>query len=89
MSSIHERPSWLRAWDSLTGIALVYVALITPFEVGFAEANHVGLFVINRLVDVVFCVDIVLQFFFSHIQLAGAERQHDGFSIIVRSSCII
>ena len=61
-----RKTPWLRAWDSLTGIALVYVALITPFEVGFAEANHVGLFVINRLVDVVFCVDIVLQFFLAY-----------------------
>ena len=54
---------YLSVWDGVTALALVYTALVTPYEVAFLQPDLVGLFVVNRLVDVVFIIDIVLQFF--------------------------
>jgi len=57
-------------WDICTFFALIFTAIITPFEVAFLsspanwDAAFVSpLFLINRLVDVIFTVDLVLQFF--------------------------
>jgi hypothetical protein len=55
-------------WDLLTSILLLYVALVTPVEVGFVQAPQPSerwfnwLFLINRLLDVGFIIDMLLQF---------------------------
>ena len=52
-------------WNWVTGSTLVVVALFTPFEVAFLDApTHVTdpLFVLGRFIDVVFFVDMCLQF---------------------------
>ena len=56
------------AWDFTTALCLMYTALFTPFEVSFLdppstweEAGRDPFFVINRLIDLVFVADIVLQ----------------------------
>ena len=44
----------------------MYVALVTPFEVGFLEpatSPTEVLFLVNRGIDVIFVVDLILQFF--------------------------
>ena len=57
-------------WDILTVLALIFTAIVTPFEVAFLETPQSWsaawkdpLFYINRLVDVIFSIDLVLQFF--------------------------
>lgn len=57
-------------WDAVSTLALLYTALVTPFEVAFLQAPRTwadaaadGLFMLNRAVDVVFVVDILVQFF--------------------------
>lgn len=52
-------------WDMLTALALLYVAIFTPFEVAFLDQStmHPGFFVVNRLLDLIFIVDMLLQFF--------------------------
>ena len=59
----------LNRWDFVTGTALVYTAIITPFEAAFLQAT-VGMdawidpwFLINRVLDIVFLCDMVLNFF--------------------------
>jgi len=56
---------WMHRWDLTTMLALVFTAIVTPYEVAFIpQADYVdSLFVINRTVDVIFCFDIMLQFF--------------------------
>jgi len=55
-------------WDGVAGIALLFTATVTPYEVGFlqpvdpSERATDGLFLCNRVVDVVFVVDMLLQF---------------------------
>lgn len=62
----------LRRWDLLTALFLLFVCLVTPYEVAFLHAQDElivvdkladVLFWINRTVDLVFVVDMALQFF--------------------------
>ena len=53
---------FLNRWDLVTTLALVYTALVTPFEISFLVENIVWLFVVNRIVDFIFCVDIFVNF---------------------------
>ena len=68
-------------FDMLMGVALVFTATFTPFEVAFMSSlAGVGAwtqprFLINRVVDLIFCVDCVLQFFIAYDQKLV---DHDG-----------
>lgn len=54
-------------WDLVTTIALFYVAVVTPIEVGFIESPDCalqwtdGMFLINRLLDCIFILDMIMQ----------------------------
>jgi hypothetical protein len=52
-------------WDMWTAFWLAFTALVTPFEVAFMpeEGPSRPTFWINRIVDLTFFIDIVLQFF--------------------------
>ena len=59
----------MQAWDTITTSALAWTAIVTPFEVALLEppigwdtAFRAPLFVINRLIDLIFFVDMMLQF---------------------------
>ena len=57
---------FMSGWDLLTTMALLFTAAITPFEVAFlekAESTNDGLFIANRLLDVIFVLDMSFQFF--------------------------
>jgi hypothetical protein len=50
-------------WDAITAVALVFTALVTPFEVGFLpppETPSDWLFVVNRVLDSIFIIDMVI-----------------------------
>ena len=53
-------------WDAVTTTALIFTAVVTPVEVGFLPAPTSALdplFCINRVVDSVFVLDMIAQFF--------------------------
>jgi hypothetical protein len=57
---------FLSIWDSLGGLALLYTAIATPYEVAFLEPDTnpaTPRFIIDRIVDVFFALDMILQFF--------------------------
>jgi len=63
---IHPLGSHASYLDGVTSLALVWTAIITPFEVAFMTAAPKTtdvLFIINRMVDLIFIFDIFLQFF--------------------------
>jgi hypothetical protein len=72
-------------WDLVTVICLLFVAVVTPFEIGFLDAPEDGkdiidrfssvgwLFCINRLVDLIFLADLVLQFRLMYTERASSE----------------
>jgi len=65
-------------WDAMTTFALAYTALITPVEVAFIGGMRRTViydtgafiidswFIVNRLIDLIFIFDILLQFFLMH-----------------------
>ena len=59
-------PTLYPGWDAITAIALIFTALVTPFEVGFMppDRNPTSfLWITNRLIDLVFVFDMLFQFF--------------------------
>lgn len=59
-------PTLYPYWDAVTAIALIFTALVTPLEVGFfppAVDPRNGLWLVNRLIDLVFFFDMLFQFF--------------------------
>ena len=55
----------LNYWDLTTSIALIYTAMVTPAEVALLDAAKSvlePLFIINRLLDIIFITDMVVQF---------------------------
>ena len=60
-----RKSKFIGYWDVVTGLALVFTALVTPWEVAFAEPPKKfieSMFLFNRFVDSIFLVDMVLQF---------------------------
>lgn len=61
---IEPASHYLHCWDALIASLLVTsVAVASPFEFAFLKLKFDSLFVANRLVDLAFLVDMVLQFF--------------------------
>lgn len=50
-------------WDKTIMMALLYTALVTPFEVAFLTPGFGAMFVINRTVDTIFLIDICFTFY--------------------------
>ena len=57
----------MRYWEVVTGTTLIFIALVTPVEVGFMAIPQDrwsdGLFITNRCVDIIFILDVLMQFF--------------------------
>ena len=66
---------WMPHWDVVMVFALLFVAIVTPVEVTFSnEGKYVTvLWGINRVVDLLFIVDMVLIF-----NLAYQTNTDDG-----------
>jgi len=69
-------------WDAVTSIALVFTAIVTPMEVGFLRMPDDRwvdpLFLINRIVDLIFVTDMTLQFFLMYPKHAHSDNAHIG-----------
>ena len=56
----------LQAWDTLVALALCWVTIATPFESAFLpplSSPTEPLFILGRVIDAIFILDLVLQFF--------------------------
>jgi len=72
-------------WDGVTVAALFFVALVTPFEVAFLDSPTSGqdiitrfstvgwLFCMNRIVDALFCCDLVMQFRLMYCETSSTQ----------------
>lgn len=71
---INPSSNFMQQWDSVTMLALLFVAFVTPYEVAFnIEAPVVdGLFIVNRLVDLIFMADMVINCFLMYEEMDGA-----------------
>ncbi|KAK3271093.1 hypothetical protein CYMTET_20537 [Cymbomonas tetramitiformis] len=66
---INPKSALIRRWDNLGLVLLTYVALVTPFEVGFVLTHYKFLYLINRLMDTYFLLDIILAFRMGYLDL--------------------
>ena len=63
LTILNPMSSRMQTWDGVLFVCLVFTAVVTPFEVGFSETRlYHPMFVINRIVDLVFVADIVVNF---------------------------
>ena len=63
---IDPRSARMRRWELVTAAALIFTATVTPVEVAFLPPPSEwsdALFVTNRVVDVIFSIDVGLNFF--------------------------
>lgn len=71
---------YITHFDLLVTISLCFTALVTPFEVAFLETELGFLFLVNRLIDLVFLKDLVMCF------LRKVEKTlPDGTKILVKT----
>ena len=56
------RAVWVLRWDLVMAMALIFTAAVTPYEVALFEGGVDSLFVINRIIDILFVLDMLLQF---------------------------
>ena len=62
----------LGIWDAFTVFALVFTAIMSPYEVSFLAGQGIDvLFYFNRVVDVIFISDTILQFMLVYIDESG------------------
>ena len=70
-------------WDVIASLALAYTAILTPFEASFLKATFGPMalkdpwFIANRVLDIIFCIDLILQFFIAYEALN--DRGEFGF----------
>ena len=84
-----RKSSRIGYWDCTTSVALIFVAIFTPFEVGFVTPpDHKWsdpLFLINRIVDVIFPSTVVRRLAnLFDLPPAGPPRAA-GFQSVVQS----
>ena len=63
---LHPESRFMRSWDIFTALALVFTALVTPYEQAFLEPQLNELWVLNRLIDLTFIADMCIQFLTMH-----------------------
>ena len=71
---LHPDSRFMRAWDLFNALALVYTALLTPYEQAFLDQQLVEFFVLNRLIDLTFISDMFVQFLTTHRR---SDRESD------------
>ena len=60
---INPRRRHVQYWDLTTALALLYTTTVTPYEVGAGLKTEIGpLYVVNSVINLIFMLDIVLQF---------------------------
>ena len=83
-SVIKPNSKFIQKWDLVTLFALIFTAVVTPVEVAFCgtedtvDTNEVvrsPLFIINRLIDVVFLFDMGVQFHLAYVSLSRCALQ--------------
>jgi potassium voltage-gated channel Eag-related subfamily H protein 7 len=61
---LDPRTPWMKQWDVVIALLLIYTAYVTPYEVAFLNTTGVNpLFVFNRFVDLCFISDMFRVFF--------------------------
>ena len=64
---VHPRHTWWASrWDALVVSGLLYTAIVSPIDVCIVQERHVWLFILNITTDLIFVVDLILNFFIAY-----------------------
>eukprot|EP00939_MAST-03C_sp_MAST-3C-sp1_P000621 g621.t1 len=66
--------TWRVAWDLMILIILIYVMLIVPYRLGFDHEATGFVYILELLIDILFIVDIPIQFCTSYVNSQGARE---------------
>ena len=78
---IHPQSPYRVFWDLLTMFLLVYVAIFTPIRIGYEDDAKGGMKDFELMVDILFCVDVVLNFRTSYVARVF-ERKSENLCLI-------
>jgi hypothetical protein len=76
--TVNMRASHWRYWDLLLLMCVGVTALFQPFEVAFLSYDDKFTFAVNRVIDIVFAVDTILQFFIPYEDEDGNTVTDNG-----------
>jgi len=78
---------YMKYWDLVLSVALLFTGIVTPYEVIFVGRVKWDnwLFIVNRIVDIIFCKDMIMQFFLKvetgHVGKTGTVTLKDPWAI--------
>lgn len=73
-TNVLDPRSWyVRRWEYITLVLLLFTATVTPFEVGFLHTSVNGLFWINRCIDLCFLKDLIMNFNLAYFERTGGR----------------
>ena len=58
-----KKDPWRERWDLLLIMLLFYAGIVTPFLISFYPNETIGWKIINYCVDVLFMIDLIINFF--------------------------
>ena len=90
--SNHTNSKFRTVWDLATIVVLGYVAVFTPFQLSFLNEHSwdsfdqnrykgdggTGFFFLDRLIDAMFCVDIIINFRSAYVNERGHVLFHQS-----------
>ena len=83
---LHPDSRKLEPWQLLTAGLLLYIAIFTPFEVAFLPAPTTltdPYFILGRIIDAVFIIDVLMQFFIMVPRLDEANEMETNHRVII------
>jgi len=94
---LDPRSKRMKRWDSIIALALLYTALLTPYEIAFLDMKPASkidvklssfvLYCINWVVDLTFLTDLIFNFNLIYFdpELANGTWIVDRYKIVYRS----
>jgi potassium voltage-gated channel Eag-related subfamily H protein 7 len=72
---------WMRTWNAVIAIFLLFTAVVTPYEVSFLETKLDALFFFNQIVTIGFIIDIDVNFHLAYIEPSTLQLVNDPLQI--------
>jgi hypothetical protein len=72
----------IKRWEAISVVLLLYTALFTPFEIAFLETKMNAIYVLNRVVDFGFFVDLTINFRLAYLDKKSRTFVLDSGRII-------
>ena len=85
---IHPQNHCVALWDTLTSSTLLFISIYTPLEVAFLPSSDAGsdpFFILGRVIDGVFLLDMILQFFLMIPKEDDHNQLETRWSIIIKA----